>query len=62
MGENIEWYMRIFDPSMGDKYKDWAEKIANLLRNWKGKPDGAVVIDRIHEILPVPPPDMKVPF
>eukprot|EP01022_Parablepharisma_sp_SALTPOND_P009659 TRINITY_DN139_c0_g1_i5.p1 TRINITY_DN139_c0_g1~~TRINITY_DN139_c0_g1_i5.p1 ORF type:complete len:353 (+),score=55.45 TRINITY_DN139_c0_g1_i5:427-1485(+) len=62
IAKNIEWYMRIFDTTMGTTYKRWVEKIENLLRTWKGKPDGALVIDRIHEILPIAPPDVKVPF
>jgi len=62
MAENIEWYMRIFDPKMSMKYKDWAKKIKELLSSFKENADGSLIIDKIHEILPAAPPDMKVPF
>lgn len=52
--------MRVFDPEMSGKYRRWNERIKSVIQMWKGSTDKAAIVERIHKILPVAPPNMKL--
>ncbi len=61
MAGNIEQYMRLYDSKMGEKYQTLHERINKRLKSWKGKLDGEQVIDIVHEIMPLIPPNVDFP-
>ena len=53
---NVEWYMRLYDQSMGEKYKELENKVTSLIKDWKTKSDDSLIA-QIHQLLPIPSAD-----
>ena len=53
---NVEWYMRLYDQSMGEKYKELESKVTSLIKDWKTKSDDSLIA-QIHQLLPIPSAD-----
>jgi len=62
LAQNVEHYMRIFDPSMKKKYLRWYERIKSVIQGWKDEIDKTAIIERLKKILPVAPPNIKLPL